>query len=156
AGTASERRIPISRDNYIVDGHHQWAATIGEDYKTGTDAGLTIPVDRIDEPITQILAQANAFAKHYGIPQESAFVPAATDKALAHPPAANKPTDVIVPDVTPRAHPALPQKQIGVVPLVPKGAQPFPSIPGVVSQDAQLARIQQELRLARAEPGITD
>ena len=74
-GTMTERRIPISSDNYIVDGHHQWAATIGADWKTGTDAGLTIPVDRIDEPITTILDQANAFAKKYGIPQQSVNVP---------------------------------------------------------------------------------
>lgn len=82
-GTMTERRIPISKDNYIVDGHHQWAATIGADWKTGTDANLTIPVDRIDQPITTILDEANAFAKKYGIPQASAFVPPVKDADVA-------------------------------------------------------------------------
>ncbi len=68
-GEAQERRIPISQDGFIVDGHHEWAATIGEDYADGHDAGLTIPVTRIDQPIKTILAEANAFAQEYGIPQ---------------------------------------------------------------------------------------
>ena len=72
-GGKIEGRIPISQDNYIVDGHHRWAADIALDYMKGGTGHITIDVERIDQPILQILREANAFAEEYGIPQQSVF-----------------------------------------------------------------------------------
>lgn len=85
-GGKIEGRIPISRDRYIVDGHHRWASEIGLDYAGGTDAGLTLPVEVIDQPITEILKEANDFAREWGIPQAAIDAPmpnvAATEHAI--------------------------------------------------------------------------
>lgn len=74
-GGKIEGDIPVSRDGYIVDGHHRWAAEIGLDYKSGADAGLKMGVEVIDQDIVTILREANAFAKDYGIPQAGEFTP---------------------------------------------------------------------------------
>lgn len=58
----------ISKDNYVVDGHHRWAATVGVDYEDGKD-DLKMPVQRIDMDIIDILLEANRFADEWGIPQ---------------------------------------------------------------------------------------
>jgi 2'-5' RNA ligase len=65
--------VIISRDNYILDGHHRWAASIGRDYQTGVDVPTPINVERIDEPITTLLQQARDYSKQMGIPPQSAF-----------------------------------------------------------------------------------
>lgn len=58
----------VSKDNYVVDGHHRWAATVGVDYEDGKE-DMTMPVQRIDMPIIDILREANAFAEEWGLPQ---------------------------------------------------------------------------------------
>jgi hypothetical protein len=67
-GTVMEGALFVSKDNYIVDGHHRWAATIGVDYEDGKD-DLKMPVQRIDMDIIDILLEANRFADEWGIPQ---------------------------------------------------------------------------------------
>lgn len=64
----------VSSDNYIVDGHHRWAANVGVDSLDGEvgggdDEGVPMDVQRIDMSITDLLERANAFAEEYGIPQ---------------------------------------------------------------------------------------
>lgn len=60
-----ERPIFVTRDNYVLDGHHHWAALTvigagkGKDYK--------VPVYRLDMDIGEGVREANAFAKHVGI-----------------------------------------------------------------------------------------
>jgi ribosomal protein S18 acetylase RimI-like enzyme len=65
--------VVISSDNYILDGHHRWAASLGRDYQTGTDVPHPIKVERIDEPISTLLQQARDFSEKMGIPPQSAF-----------------------------------------------------------------------------------
>jgi peptidoglycan hydrolase-like protein with peptidoglycan-binding domain len=62
----------VSQDNYIVDGHHRWAALVGvdaEDGKLGDEEGPEQRVERIDLDIIEILERSNAFAEEFGIPQ---------------------------------------------------------------------------------------
>ena len=63
--------IFISRDNYVIDGHHRWAAVIGRDTADGTLGTLEgrINVIRVDAPITEVLHRANVWAKKFGIQQ---------------------------------------------------------------------------------------
>ncbi len=71
AGKYKEVRLFVSRDNYVVDGHHRWAATIGADLRDGVDDKTTIPVNQIDMGILDILIESNKFAAEWGIPQAS-------------------------------------------------------------------------------------
>lgn len=59
----------VSRDNYIVDGHHRWAATVGFDSLDGDVTDFTMPVRKIDLDIGTLLDMANQFAEEWGIPQ---------------------------------------------------------------------------------------
>lgn len=68
-GTMPEAAIFVSRDGYVVDGHHRWAAALGQDLRDGKPGDIRIPVLEIDMPILSILLEANAFAKDMGIPQ---------------------------------------------------------------------------------------
>lgn len=49
------RSVLVSRDDYIVDGHHRWAVLLM------TDPGDTISVIRVDMPIRPLLRMANEF-----------------------------------------------------------------------------------------------
>jgi predicted ABC-type ATPase len=55
-------RTVISNDDYILDGHHRWAAKVGND---SADNNLTndtkVPVARVDIGITKLLEEAMAF-----------------------------------------------------------------------------------------------
>jgi hypothetical protein len=66
-----EAPIFISRDNYVVDGHHRWAALVGHDVIDNKLGDVDMEVIRIDMPITELLAEANDFAHNHGIPQAS-------------------------------------------------------------------------------------
>jgi hypothetical protein len=59
----------ISRDGYIVDGHHRWAAKVALDLEDNEPGDIGIRVERIDAGIIQILAEARAFANEWGLPQ---------------------------------------------------------------------------------------
>ena len=70
AGTydPSKKPIFISRDNYVIDGHHRWAATLGmdfEDGELGNDHMMNVIV--LDAPISQIIRLANEFTEKFGI-----------------------------------------------------------------------------------------
>jgi hypothetical protein len=79
-GVPIPENIVVSSDNYVLDGHHHWAAQIGVDYKSGLDVPHPMDVLRVDEPITTLLQQARDYAQEMGIPPQSAFnaAPAAT------------------------------------------------------------------------------
>ena len=60
--------IYVSKDGYIIDGHHRWAATIALDAGEGGRLGdRTINVVRIEKPILQVLDEANEFTLGIGI-----------------------------------------------------------------------------------------
>lgn len=63
----SERPIFVTRDNYVIDGHHRWAANVGLKYTAGED--LTMPVNVVDMDIIPALTAANAYAADMGMPQ---------------------------------------------------------------------------------------
>lgn len=57
--------ILVTRDGFILDGHHRWAAAAMHAFE---QVGVRIPVTRIDAPIAQVLQQGLDFDKAYGIP----------------------------------------------------------------------------------------
>jgi uncharacterized protein len=62
SGGEMTKRLVVSRDNYILDGHHHWAAAMGLAYKSGTLKGSDkIKVSRVDISITKLLAAADKF-----------------------------------------------------------------------------------------------
>lgn len=79
-GTIEGPPIFVSRNNYVVDGHHRWAAEVAVDYADGKP-DTVMPVDRIDMDILEILVEANLFAQEWGIPQ-AGFVEEALRRAL--------------------------------------------------------------------------
>lgn len=62
-------RIFVSEDNYIVDGHHRWAANVGQDLSDGNLGDIDMPVARVQMSIIELLDEANRYAKEMGIPQ---------------------------------------------------------------------------------------
>ena len=70
-GKLADERLFVSKDGYIVDGHHRWASIVGVDLLDGVpaDDGHTMKVAAIDMPIKDILAAANDFAGEWGLPQ---------------------------------------------------------------------------------------
>lgn len=69
AGKLDEQRLFVSKDNYIVDGHHRWAATVGVDSDDGHLGDLKMPVARVNIDIITLLKETNDFADKMGIPQ---------------------------------------------------------------------------------------
>jgi len=64
--------IFVSRDGYVVDGHHRWAAVLGldmKDGKLGNDYRQNVRV--IDAPISKILKEANRFTSQFGIKRKT-------------------------------------------------------------------------------------
>lgn len=59
--------IYVTKDDYVVDGHHRWAATVAVGLGGGND---NIDVNVIDSDIITILAEANKFAIDMGIPPQ--------------------------------------------------------------------------------------
>ena len=59
--------IFISRDGYVIDGHHRWAAQVGRDLEDGTIGDLPLNVRMVDMDIQEVLEEANKFAKEFGI-----------------------------------------------------------------------------------------
>jgi hypothetical protein len=56
------KRLVISRDDYILDGHHTWAGEIGLEAKKGTlGAEKTVKIARVNISITKLIAEAEKF-----------------------------------------------------------------------------------------------
>ena len=69
ANKLDKARLFVSKDNYIVDGHHRWAATVAVDLDDNNPGDLRMPVARVDMDIIELLQASNDFAREYGIPQ---------------------------------------------------------------------------------------
>jgi hypothetical protein len=63
----ADERIFVSRDGYVIDGHHRWAALIGLDASDNQLGDVDIKVVEIDMPIAQVLKEANDFTRRVGI-----------------------------------------------------------------------------------------
>lgn len=59
--------IFISRDGYVVDGHHRWAAVVGQDAADNRLGDSTMDVVEIDAPIAEVLHIANVWSLDFGI-----------------------------------------------------------------------------------------
>jgi len=55
--------IYVSRDGYVIDGHHRWAGKIGRDLADGKTGDVKIRVRRIDMPIMEVLDAALDFTE---------------------------------------------------------------------------------------------
>jgi len=66
-----EGYIVISSDNYILDGHHRWAAILADAIRRGTLDSTKILVKRVNAPILKLVKDANAFAQEFGIQAEA-------------------------------------------------------------------------------------
>jgi len=67
--------IYVSRDGYVIDGHHRWAAVTSNAIRRGKPANMNVVV--LDMDSKDVIPMANKFAKDMGISSEKA---AATDK----------------------------------------------------------------------------
>lgn len=61
--------IFVSSDNYVVDGHHRWAAVVGRDAENGVLGDATMKLIKVNAPISEVLQLANAWSKKFGIQQ---------------------------------------------------------------------------------------
>ena len=68
-GKMQSARLFVSDDNYIVDGHHTWAANVAVDYDDNKSGDVSMPVARINMSILELLEVSNQFAREMGIPQ---------------------------------------------------------------------------------------
>lgn len=59
----------VSSDNYVVDGHHRWAAVVGRDAADGHLGDSTMNIVRVNAPISEVLHLANAWSQKFGIAQ---------------------------------------------------------------------------------------
>lgn len=62
-----QARIFVSRDHYIIDGHHRWAAAVGLDAKDGRLGDVKMKVYKIDAPIAEILHVATTWTAAFGL-----------------------------------------------------------------------------------------
>lgn len=61
-------RLFVSNDDYIVDGHHRWAANVGVDSADNELGDIDMDVAQVDMPITDLIDEAKRFAAEMGIP----------------------------------------------------------------------------------------
>ncbi|HET9563369.1 MAG TPA: hypothetical protein VFP27_02400, partial [Mycobacterium sp.] len=63
--------IFVSRDHYVIDGHHRWAAAVGLDAADNELGQIKVQVIRVDAPISEILHIANRWTRQFGIATKS-------------------------------------------------------------------------------------
>ena len=56
-----KRPLFVSRDNYVLDGHHRWAAEVGLDAEDNKLGDRKMKIERVDMPITDLIAAADEF-----------------------------------------------------------------------------------------------
>jgi hypothetical protein len=64
--------IFVSRDGYVLDGHHRWAAAVGRDAIDGKLGESRMNIRRVDAPISELLQRSKAWAKKFGIKPKAA------------------------------------------------------------------------------------
>lgn len=74
-------RIYVTEDNYVIDGHHRWAAAVAESYRTGEP--LEIPVTVVHTDIGSALTIANYWTEEQGIPPSAGQQKKAYEGVLA-------------------------------------------------------------------------
>ena len=64
------KSIFVSRDGYVIDGHHRWAAQITRDMMDGKTGDLKMKVQVVDMDIKDVLDEANRWSNSFGIKRE--------------------------------------------------------------------------------------
>lgn len=64
--------IFVSRDGYVIDGHHRWAGKVAMDLQDGKIGDVPIRVKQIDMPIMEVLDAALDHAEDMGIKSKAA------------------------------------------------------------------------------------
>lgn len=59
--------IYVSRDGYVIDGHHRWAGKVAQDLRDGKTGDVNMRVRVIDMPIMEVLDAANDYADRVGL-----------------------------------------------------------------------------------------
>lgn len=59
--------IYVSRDGYVIDGHHRWAGKIAQDLENGRPGDVSMRVRVIDMPILEVLDAALDHASYMGV-----------------------------------------------------------------------------------------
>ncbi len=68
--TITSMPLFISRDNYILDGHHRWAAAVAHGISNGDLASVHMKAERVDVGIDQLVRDAHDFTRQFGIQPE--------------------------------------------------------------------------------------
>ena len=66
-GKIPDKPIFVTRDGYILDGHHRWGAKITIDLEDGKLGDVDMPVEIVDLDIGEALDLSNAFTSEIGI-----------------------------------------------------------------------------------------
>lgn len=111
-GKMRPRNIFTSRDMYVVDGHHRWAANVGVSLDQGAE--MNMGVNEVDADILDVLALANQFALDQGIPQAGVGHDPKSTVGGGHIPNI-QPIDVTPPNAPDAAAPASPAAADGLV-----------------------------------------
>lgn len=85
-GVLGPTRIFVTRDNYVVDGHHRWASTVALDAEDNQLGDTMMEVQRIDLDVGAVIDLANEFSRAQGIPgraREAAAASVASVQAAA-------------------------------------------------------------------------
>lgn len=67
AGRKDDDPIFTSRDDYILDGHHRWAAKVGVTYGSKSGGDMSMNTDQIDMPMTDLFEEAKKFTAGWGM-----------------------------------------------------------------------------------------
>lgn len=59
--------IFVSKDGYVIDGHHRWAAQVTRDLRDGKLGQLSLNVRVVDMGIRDVLKASSKFAREFGI-----------------------------------------------------------------------------------------
>lgn len=60
-------RIYVSRDDYVLDGHHRWAAVVGMDLEDNVEGDLDMDVEVVDMDILQLMAATVEWTVEMGV-----------------------------------------------------------------------------------------
>lgn len=72
-GKVAEESILVTDDDYILDGHHRWAANVANEFIEGK--AVTMPVTVIHTDIITAYSEAMALTKEWGVPGAGIGVP---------------------------------------------------------------------------------
>ncbi len=67
--SAGDTALLVSKDNYIIDGHHRWAAMVALSY--AAQVKIELPVQRVNIGVVDLVDKSRDYAKVIGIPQRA-------------------------------------------------------------------------------------